>query len=381
MWPRHRAVVAALGLFLALARPARPASPSFAVPQKSLKDVSRGAVKRAEVAEAMMLQAVEPEETIFKQGDPGDKFYIIADGQVKAYVQKDEDRIAEEQERRLAEASVTEQILGLSGSLRRFLLTVLLYLMVGTAFYFYTGFEELPSTSPVVAFYFSVETALAVGFGVLTPRGPNSAFFTALYVISGAAILVNFLSGLVADLLEDVEDRRRRGEGEAGGAALARGVLTAAPLVLWWVLGITFGRVHEGWSWSRSTLFAISATSSVGIQGLDSTDEASLLFCSIYLLVGVPLYASVIARVSLLIADGIVKRRQREIRKRAILAMEGCDDECRLDVFSMYDHDQEGSATTGWMSVFTTEQSRTKAHPTPEHLGQRRLTKPFRGEC
>lgn len=76
-----------------------------------------------------------------------------------------------------------------------------------------------------------------------------------------------------------------------------------------------------------------------------------------------------------------VKRRQREIRKRAILAMEGCDDECRLDVFSMYDHDQEGSATTGWMSVFTTEQSRTKAHPTPEHLGQRRLTKPFRGEC
>lgn len=137
-------------------------------------------------------------------------------------------------------------------------------------------------------------------------RGPNSAFFTALYVISGAAILVNFLSGLVADLLEarfdtcgppcgpacehqrhssrsqikskasnksetgsfscslqtisprsvqrlplrwdveDVEDRRRRGEGEAGGAALARGVLTAAPLVLWWVLGITFGRVHEG---------------------------------------------------------------------------------------------------------------------------------------
>ncbi|CAK9003615.1 Probable formaldehyde dehydrogenase AdhA [Durusdinium trenchii] len=445
MWPRHRAVVAALGLFLALARPARPASPSFAVPQKSLKDVSRGAVKggptlrtprrafrwkKTPVAEAMMLQAagavrragagataVEPEETIFKQGDPGDKFYIIADGQVKAYVQKDEDRIAEEeeeemvkhyrtgeyfgelalltraprrdaqtlllylsrdhfertvgsmrrelilreaafrparraqeQERRLAEASVTEQILGLSGSLRRFLLTVLLYLMVGTAFYFYTGFEELPSTSPVVAFYFSVETALAVGFGVLTPRGPNSAFFTALYVISGAAILVNFLSGLVADLLEDVEDRRRRGEGEAGGAALARGVPTAAPLVLWWVLGITFGRVHEG---------------------LDSTDEASLLFCSIYLLVvGVPLYASVIARVSLLIADGIVKRRQREIRKRAILAMEGCDDECRLDVFSMYDHDQEGSATTGWMSVFTTEQSRTKAHPTemPELL-------------
>ena len=39
--------------------------------------------------------------------------------------------------------------------------------------------------------------------------------------------------------------------------------------------------------------------------GLDSTDDLSLLFCSIYLLVGVPLYASVIARVSLLVADGI----------------------------------------------------------------------------
>eukprot|EP00438_Fugacium_kawagutii_P033530 Skav222505 [mRNA] locus=scaffold1835:833572:846552:- [translate_table: standard] len=163
---------------------------------------------------------------------------------------------AQEQERRL--------VLGLSGSLR----PTVLYLSLGTAFYTYTGFEELPGpTSPFIAFYFSVETALAVGFGVLTPRGgacgttvdvttgdthpgnglvkavgialkhlaldvgvgdvftsqtlpedqvwkpigrircqePSdfSAFFTAGFVISGAAILVNFLSGVVADLLEE----------------------------------------------------------------------------------------------------------------------------------------------------------------------------------
>eukprot|EP00435_Cladocopium_sp_Y103_P030089 s835_g7.t1 len=46
---------------------------------------------------------------------------------------------AQEQERRLVEASTLEQILGLSGSLRRFLLTTVLYLSLGTAFYTFTG--------------------------------------------------------------------------------------------------------------------------------------------------------------------------------------------------------------------------------------------------
>lgn len=104
------------------------------------------------------------------------------------------------------EASTFEQILGLSGSLRRFLLTTVLYLSLGTAFYTFTGFEELPGiTSPVVAFYFSVETALAVGFGVLTPRGAWSAFFTAGFVISGRgrkAALGSFCEWpMVADFL------------------------------------------------------------------------------------------------------------------------------------------------------------------------------------
>lgn len=368
--------------------------------------------QRRETAEMMMLQAVEENETVFQQGDPGDKFFIIIDGEVKAFVHRDgedssgkvEEMVkhyltgeyfgelalltsaprratirnskdgqtlllyltrvdfektmgsmrelllrnaayrpaqkAQEQERRLVEASTFEQILGLSGSLRRFLLTTVLYLSLGTAFYTFTGFEELPGiTSPVVAFYFSVETALAVGFGVLTPRGAWSAFFTAGFVISGAAILVNFLSGVVADLLEDAAEKRPWAPSASGRWSL---IFSLLPLLCWWLVGTAFGRVHEGWGWSRAVLFAISATSTVGIQGLDSKDELSLLFCAIYLLVGVPLYASVLARVSLLVADELVKRRQKEIRQRAIQAMDGCDDECRLDVFSMYDTDQDG---------------------------------------
>ena len=40
--------------------------------------------------------------------------------------------------------------------------------------------------------------------------GAWSAFFTAGFVISGAAILVNFLSGVVADLLEDADNRNHQ---------------------------------------------------------------------------------------------------------------------------------------------------------------------------
>lgn len=150
---------------------------------------------------------------------------------------------------------------------------------------------------------------------------------------------MNFLSGVVADLLEDAAEKRPWAPSASGRWSL---IFSLLPLLCWWLVGTAFGRVHEGWGWSRAVLFAISATSTVGIQGLDSKDELSLLFCAIYLLVGVPLYASVLARVSLLVADELVKRRQKEIRQRAIQAMDGCDDECRLDVFSMYDTDQDG---------------------------------------
>ncbi|OLP96557.1 Superoxide-generating NADPH oxidase heavy chain subunit C [Symbiodinium microadriaticum] len=168
----------------------------------------------------------------------------------------------------------------------------------------------------------------------------GSPFFTSAFVISGAAILVNFLSGVFADVLEEAEEKRRMRGSEAGVL-----VGTAAPLVLWWLVGLVYGRVHEGWDWGKATLFAISASSSVGIQGLDSKDDISLLTCACYLLVGVPLYASVIARLSILVADDILQRRQQEIKKRAMMALDGCDEECRLDVFSMYDLDQDGFIT------------------------------------
>ncbi|CAJ1354492.1 unnamed protein product [Effrenium voratum] len=364
--------------------------------------------QRREAANLMMLQELAPGATLFRQGEAGDKFFIVADGEVEAYVASEEGeelvkvyrageyfgelalltraprraslRGSEEaalllwlsrkdfertfgplrelllrsaafrpasravrQGQKLAEASFWEQVLGLTGGQRRLLAAVALYLVIGTAYYSYTGFQELPGASSVwVAFYFSVETALAVGFGVLTPRGAESPFFTAGFVICGAALLVNFLSGLVADFLEESAARTEDSDGpRLGGGMLG----PAGPLLLWWLLGVAFGVVHEGWDWGTAALFAISATSSVGIQGLDSKDDVSLLFCAVYLLVGVPLYASVIARISLRVADDILKRRQQEIKRRTMASLDGCDDECKLDVFSMYDADQDGRIT------------------------------------
>eukprot|EP00930_Biecheleria_cincta_P038294 TRINITY_DN26315_c0_g1_i1.p1 TRINITY_DN26315_c0_g1~~TRINITY_DN26315_c0_g1_i1.p1 ORF type:complete len:488 (+),score=94.42 TRINITY_DN26315_c0_g1_i1:2-1465(+) len=234
--------------------------------------------------------------------------------------------------------SPLEQLLGLDGEL---LGVVCLYLLLGTSFYTWSGFEELDHTSLASGFYYAVQASLAVGFGKLTPSSPLGSYFTAFYVILGGALLAGYLSNAVEDLIENTEqqtDLDRQGSWEV----LLRKL---SPLLLWWGVGLAFGRIHEGWDWGTAVLFTISATSTIGIQGLQSNDDASLLFCAIYCLVGVPLFASVLGQLSFIIAERVIRQRQEKIRERALLALGTCDTETLSDVFSIYDAKQCGYLT------------------------------------
>lgn len=47
---------------------------------------------------------------------------------------------------------------------------------------------------------------------------------------------------------QDAAEQREQREQRANNST--RAVATAAlPLLLWWILGVAFGRIHEGWRW------------------------------------------------------------------------------------------------------------------------------------
>jgi len=238
--------------------------------------------------------------------------------------------------------SPIEQIFGLEGGPKRSFMFFSIWLLVGTLYYRYTGFvEEVQGTTLIASFYYAVQSGLSIGFGILTPKTEEAMVFTALYILSGAALAADALSNFITDSLDNI-DNSRLGlvvKDEPSASALQFGSL----LVLWWSVGTCFGYYHEGWSLIRSFFFAISATSTSGMQGLDSKDDASLLFCAIYSLLGVPLYAAAIGRLGFLIAQPTLTRRRSQIKERATRIVESCDLECAQDLFEMFDADKSGT--------------------------------------
>jgi len=75
-----------------------------------------------------------------------------------------------------------------------------------------------------------------------------------------------------------------------------RGLIYATLLIL--VLGTTFYRVVEGWSWVDSLYFAVVTLTTVGYGDLTPQTDAGKLFTVLYILVGLGILASFIGLVS-----------------------------------------------------------------------------------
>jgi len=234
-----------------------------------------------------------------------------------------------------------ERQFGLGGEQRQQLLLLVFYLALGTAFYTWNGFEEFEKTTPAAGFYYAVEAGLAVGFGVLHPRGEGASFFTSAFVLGEAALVANAFSSIEADFMEG--SRAFMPGSKSAAKLMAEEVVqTVAPLVSWWALGLAFGHLHEGLGWGDAVLFAVSATSSVGLQGVRSLDDGSLLFCALYCLIGVPLYLATFGRLSLFAAREVLRARRATIRRRAAGVVKACDEEVLADLFAVFDADQSG---------------------------------------
>lgn len=86
-------------------------------------------------------------------------------------------------------------------------------------------------------------------------------------------------------------------------------------LLLFVVVGITYGMVHEKWSFITSLYFAITAMSTAGLQGIsDPKDDFSCWFTGVYVLLGVPLYGMALG----IYAGGLVEAREQAELERAV---------------------------------------------------------------
>mmetsp|Transcript_129169 Transcript_129169/g.414067 ORF Transcript_129169/g.414067 Transcript_129169/m.414067 type:complete len:542 (+) Transcript_129169:34-1659(+) len=232
------------------------------------------------------------------------------------------------------------EVFALAGERAQALSGIAVYLVVGTSYFTWSGFAELEHTTPIAGFYYAMQAGLTVGFSGLTPLRPEAAAFTAIYVLMGAVLLAGVLSTAIADAVA-------KAEGVVGGwRPEGQDVLAASTLPFlsgWWLLGVLFGHFYEGWNWVDSMIFAVSATSSIGFQGLSAWDDPALLFCAMYISIGVPLYAVAFGRLALVIAEALLKARAETLKDKLATTLQGCDEECFMDIFSSFDADQNGS--------------------------------------
>lgn len=93
------------------------------------------------------------------------------------------------------------------------ILSIVIMLIIGTVSYRY-----LEKWTWIQAFYFSVVTLTTVGYGDLYPTSETSRLFTALFLLSGAAVVLASLTAIGSALLARREERitGRRSRSEEG---------------------------------------------------------------------------------------------------------------------------------------------------------------------
>ena len=134
------------------------------------------------------------------------------------------------------------------------------------------------------AFYYSVQSGLSIGFGVLAETDDVSRFYTVIHVILGAIMISVSFSLIFARVLERIEAQKINAAKDSTqkkqsliaifvDACFSTEVVIA---MLWISLGIGIGVVLEGWSVIHSLYFALTGISTAGLEGPSNVDVSKL---------------------------------------------------------------------------------------------------------
>ena len=205
---------------------------------------------------------------------------------------------------------------------------VVLWLTVATAFYHnYNGWTLCES------FYYSVQSGLSIGFGVLTEQDDLSRAFTTFHVMLGALgitvmlslLLETALVALAAQRVLNRYDKRKTNESIFLGdstkrkdPSLCKQLVDAASsaevivAVLWLAIGTGFAMKTQNFSWVQAVYFSVTAVSTGGLQGVDRNDS-SLFLTGIFVLVGVPLFGIATGKLATIVMEHRSKARMSKL--------------------------------------------------------------------
>eukprot|EP00943_MAST-04B_sp_MAST-4B-sp1_P007799 g7799.t1 len=148
------------------------------------------------------------------------------------------------------------------------------------------------------AFYYSIQSGLSIGFGVLAEVDDLSRFYTVLHVLIGAiAISVSF-SLLFERVLKRIEAKQVNAKKDSVatkptiiGMIINAFFSTEVTLAIIWIcIGIAIGVILEGWSVIHSLYFALTGISTAGLEGPSNIDF-NLWVVGFYVLLGVPIFS------------------------------------------------------------------------------------------
>ena len=154
------------------------------------------------------------------------------------------------------------------------------------------------------SFYYSVQSGLSIGFGVLAETDDISRLFTVVHVIFGAIMISLAFSLLLERILGQIESRlissRTLNKGEATVFAMMGAALYSPEIalgVVWIMIGVLIGVKLEGWSVTHSMYYAVTGISTAGLQGPSNIDF-NLWVTAFYVLIGVPIFSSATGKIA-----------------------------------------------------------------------------------
>jgi hypothetical protein len=169
-----------------------------------------------------------------------------------------------------------------------------------------------------------VDFGLCVGFGNLKTFDDASRLFTIAHVLFGASIagaaLALYADGIFTRSNEKfirnyqslTKGQSDPEEEEPSTQLDVRGPLAFA---LWTLVGVCYGTVREGWTPIKSLYFAVTSMATYGLEppSVDVGQGTNAVLVSIFVLVGVPIFAYNVGNVAAAVESLVTRRRDMEI--------------------------------------------------------------------
>eukprot|EP00940_MAST-03C_sp_MAST-3C-sp2_P001354 g1354.t1 len=216
------------------------------------------------------------------------------------------------------------------------------------------------------AFYYSAQAGLSVGFGALTEEVTGgvkkydancsltngrdsgeydvSKFITVLNILLGSSVIGGALGYFIdsaiqskerwyEQLMERDEKKKKTKVASAATPSMSQWcrdwyrdnrtvVKLISGVVALIVAGVIYGMAYEDWTFISSIYFGITAMSTGGLQTPSTDDPLAVLFCGVYVLIGVPLYGCCLGLFANGLIDKVQARKEEDQEKAFVSKME-----------------------------------------------------------